>query len=520
MTVSSTRPPRPTGSPLSPHRRTAPPAGAGRSDLERPPAEGLRPQPATAPLTTLGLVTVLSGTFLAMFDFFVVNVALPTIGLDLHASAATLELVVAGYAVAYAVLLVLGGRLGDSLGRRRLFLAGTAAFTLASLLCGLAPTAGVLVGARILQGAAAAFMVPQVLGTIQAATQGPARARALGLYGATGGLAAVAGQVGGGALVSADLAGTGWRPIFLLNVPIGVAGLLVARRQLPETRADRPVGVDLSGTLLLGATLLALLLPAVEGRQLGWPAWLLGLLALAPVVGAGFVAVQVRHERRGRVPLLPPSLVAVGSMRAGLAAAIPFFTGFGGFMFAYALAESTAGRAGPLATGLGIAPMGAAFLVASLVAVRLVTRYGARVLVAGALLQCAGLLLTAVTVTLSHPFPGPAGLAPTMTVLGLGQGLVMSPLFRFALSRVPVHRAGAAGGLLVTVQQVSLAAGVAVLGGLFLTLAPRVGVRTAFQELVLVQAALAVVVALAVRRLREQGPVPGAVPVPVLTPAD
>jgi hypothetical protein len=378
-------------------------------------------------------------------------------------------------------------------------MAGVAGFTVASLACGLAPTAGALVAARVVQGAAAALMVPQVLGTIQAATVGTARARALGLYGATGGLAAVAGQLGGGALVSANLAGSGWRPIFLLNVPVGVAGFVAARRHLPQTRSQAPAGIDVPGTVLLAGTLLAVLLPAVEGRPLGWPGWLVGLLATAPLLGLGFVAAQRRLERRGRIPLLPPSVLAVGSMRAGLTAAVPFFTGFGGFMFVYALAESTAGRYGPLSTGLGIAPMGAAFLLTSLLAVRLVTRFGARVLAAGALVQCAGLLLTALIVIRARPFASPLELAPAMAMLGLGQGLVMSPLFRYALSGVPTHRAGVAGGLLVTVQQVSLAAGVALLGGLFLALSGTQGPgpRAAFGLVVLVQAGLAVIVAAA-----------------------
>jgi MFS family permease len=247
---------------------------------------GARPARPGEPrtLTAAGLTVILVGVLLPMIDFFIVNVALPTINTDLGASQPLLELVVSGYATAYALLLVLGGRLGDSIGRKRLFLAGMAAFTLTSLACGLAPTAVFLVVARAAQGASAAMMVPQVLATIQAATTGEQRSRALARYGAAGGLAAVLGQVLGGLLVSANIDSLGWRPIFLVNVPIGLAGMVLASRYVPDTRHGEPAPIDVPGTLLLGLTVLALLVPLTEGRSLGWPAWTVALLVLAPLV--------------------------------------------------------------------------------------------------------------------------------------------------------------------------------------------------------------------------------------------
>lgn len=218
---------------------------------------------------------------------------------DLGASPATLELLVAGHGIAYALLLVLGGRLGDAFGRRRLFLVGMAAFGITSLLCGLAPSIEFLVAARVAQGASAAFMVPQVLSTIQATMAGSQRARALGAYGATAGLSMVIGQLLGGALVSADLSGTGWRPSFLVNVPVAAVGLVLAARLVPETRSSDPARVDLQGTLLLGAAVPALLLPLMEGRSAGWPAWMPGSarwFRLPPVTRAG----AGRLRRRGR----------------------------------------------------------------------------------------------------------------------------------------------------------------------------------------------------------------------------
>ena len=200
-----------------------------------------RPQDTGAPrLRRPRAGHVLIGVLPADGDFFIVNVALPTIKHDLHASTGMLQLVVAGYAIAYALLLVVGGRLGDAVGRRRLFIVGMGAFTLASLACGLAPSIGTLVAARVVQGAAAAMMVPQVLSTIQATTTAPARARALGRFGATGGIAARGRSGLGGLLVSADIGGTGWRPIFLVNVPVGLAGLVLAARLVPETRSPDP----------------------------------------------------------------------------------------------------------------------------------------------------------------------------------------------------------------------------------------------------------------------------------------
>ena len=437
-----------------------------------------------------------------MIDFFIVNVALPTIDRDLHASQPLLELVVSGYATAYALLLVLGGRLGDSLGRKRLFLLGMAAFTVTSLACGLAPTADFLVIGRVAQGASAAMMVPQVLATIQAATTGERRIRALARYGATGGLAAVLGQVLGGVLVSANIDGLGWRPIFLVNVPIGLAGLVLARRYVPDTRHGAPAPIDGRGTLLLGLTVLALLVPLTEGRSLRWPVWTIVLLILAPVAAAAFAAVERRAERSGRTPLVPPSLLRHPSMRRGLVLALPFFAGFGAFMFCYALLVQDGLHASALTAGLGLVPMAAAFLLASLSTSRLLARFGAKVLAAGGLLQAAGLVILGLTVYLGWPHVSVADLAPGLAVAGLGQGLVMSPLFGIVLSNVPPAVAGAGSGVLTTTQQTALALGVATLGSLFLALAAEgTGVRKAFVAVLAVQVVVAIGVAAGARRL-------------------
>ncbi|MGW4482732.1 MFS transporter [Amycolatopsis sp. NPDC004368] len=447
--------------------------------------------PTRPALTSAGLVTVLLGAALPIIDFFIVNVALPTINADLHASTATLELVVAAYGIAYAVLLVLGGRLGDAFGRRRLFLVGLALFTSTSLICGLAPDALTLVLARAAQGAASAMLLPQVLSIIQAGTEGAHRSRALGYYGATGGIATVVGQLLGGALVAADLWGTTWRPIFLVNVPIGLVGLLIARRTVPDSRATNPLGVDRWGTVLLAASLLTLLVPLMEGSALGWPWWTIVLLVLFPFAVFAFARVESRLESRGGMPLLPPALVRTANVRHGLVVAVPFFCGFGSFMFVYAVTLQEGLHLGPLASGLVLTPMAVAYFLTSLVSSRLVTRLGRQVVPLGGVILALGLVVLAVSAWLAWPSLSLWQLAPAMVLIGVGNGMAMTTLFRVVLSRVPHDLAGIGGGVMTTTQQTSLALGVAVFGSLFAGLSTgSVGYEGAF---VVVMGLLAVV---------------------------
>ncbi len=399
------------------------------------------PPAASAALSPLGLITVLVGVFLPVTDFFIVNVALPTIDHDLRASAGMLQLVVAGYAIAYALLLVVGGRLGDALGRRRLFLLGMAAFTVTSLACGLAPNVELLVAFRALQGAAAALMLPQVLSTIQASTTGDARNRALGLYGATAGIASAAGQLLGGLLISADIAGSQWRSIFLVNVPVGIVGLIVARRVVPDTRSEDPAAIDTRGTLLLALSLLFLLIPLTEGRSLGWPLWTIVLLAASPLVGVAFVRTERAVEAGGRMPLVPLSLLEAPSMRKGLLVGLPFFTAFGGFMFVYALSLQDGAGLSPLRTGLILLPMALVFLATSLSVARLLARFGRRVLVAGGLIDAAGMVVLGVGLSASWPHPSGLALVPGHDDHRPGTGSAHEPHLR----RPALRRAGPSG---------------------------------------------------------------------------
>ncbi|GHD98652.1 MFS transporter [Streptomyces alanosinicus] len=451
-----------------------------------------RAVPATAAPPALGgpgLFTVLLAAALPLVDFFIVNVALPAIGADLHAGEAVLELVVAGYGVAYAVLLVLGGRLGDLFGRRRLFLGGMAAFGLTSLACGLAPGAWSLVAARIAQGAAAAAMLPQVLATIQSTTRGARRAKAMSLYGATAGLSMVAGQILGGVLVAADVAGTGWRSVFLVNVPVVVVGLVLAVRVVPETRSPHPEPVDGPGTVLLAVSLLTLLAPLTEGRAAGWPLWTWLSLAAFPFAAGAFWAVERRADRAGRTPLVPPSVLALASLRRGLVLLVPFSIGFSGFMFVIALVLQQGAGLGPVRAGLALAPMAVTFLFTSLAGPRLIGRYGTRVVTAGSVVQGVGVLLIALAAWRDWPRLDIGSLLPGAAVAGAGQALQLPNVMRLVMSEVPSARAGVGSGVMITTQQSALALGVATLGTLFLTLEPHLGMRDALVTTLLVQLA-------------------------------
>ncbi|WP_052869581.1 MFS transporter [Streptomyces niger] len=461
--------------------------GLPAPDPTTPAAAAAEQAAPAARLTALGLATLLLGAALPMTDFFIVNVALPSIGRDLRAGPAVLEMVAAAYAMAYAVLLVLGGRLGDTYGRRRLFLWGAAAFGVTSLACGLAPDAWSLVAARAAQGAASAVMLPQVLATIHATTSGGRRGRALGLYGATGGVAGVAGQLLGGLLVSADLLGTGWRAIFLVNVPVVAAILLLGRFSVPDSRAVRPARSDRAGTALFALALVALLLPLTEGRAAGGPLWSWLLLAAAPVLAWAFYVVERRAERGGGAPLLPPSLLREPGLRRGLAVAVPLFAGFGGFMFVIAVALQQGLGLSPVPAGAAVVPMSVTYLVTSVWGPRLAPRLGSRVLTAGAVAHAVGLALLAATVLAGWPDLNPVSLAPTMAVIGAGQGFQLPTYFRVMLAAVPPERAGAGSGLSVTAQQTCLALGVATIGSVFLGLVPSAGVRNALLVALAVQ---------------------------------
>jgi MFS family permease len=463
------------------------------------------PAPAVAdvdvrPLRAAGLAPLLAALFMAVMDLSSTNVALPAIGADLHASAATLELVVAGYGVPYALVLVIGGRLGDAFGRRRLLVIGVLAFVATSVMCAVAPTGATLVGARMAQGVAAALMVPQLLATVQATTSGAHRMRAIGLYGAAAGFAIVAGQILGGVFVATDAFGIGWRALFAVNVPIGVAVAALAPRLVPETRGRR-AGVDVAGTALFALPVTALLVPLTLGHAQRWPAWsIVALLLVVPLLGA-LVAVERRVERAGGEPLMPTALLRVPVARAGLAITALFFLCFSGFLFSYAMATQRDLHQSAATAGLGLLPFGVAFLVTS-VAIGRSSMTGQAAVRRGAALQALGVGASAVVVAATWPHLHVWELAPSLVVTGVAQGMIVPSLFRTILAGVPSHVAGASSGLLNTTQQLAIGLGAAVFGVVGETFAGHAAAGAGFVTVLVVQAVSALLIVWAARRLR------------------
>ncbi|MEV4168761.1 MFS transporter [Nonomuraea sp. NPDC049709] len=412
------------------------------------------------------LAVLLSAWFMAQFDFFVVNVAAPSIEHDLRAGPAALELIVGGYAFTYAAGMITGGRLGDRYGYRRMFVWGVAAFTVASLLCGIAATPAQLVAARLLQGLAGAVMVPQVLATISAAFPPEERGRALGWYGATGGLGSIAGQVLGGLLLTADVLGLGWRVIFLINLPVGLVVVPLAGWLLPEVETGRRARLDLPGATGLAAALALVLVPLGLGNSLGWPVWTWACMAASVPV----FALTWRRQRvlgaRGGQPVLDLALLKVHSYQAGIGSIVAFMAYFASFMFTLTLLLQAGRGLTAFQAGLVFAPMGVMFSITSLLGTRLVRRYGLIVVMIGGTVTALGLGLMVAGAGLGLPY-----VVAALILVGAGNGLVLPQLIGAALVEVAPHQAGIGSGILSTAQQFAGAGGVAVIGAVFFAVA-------------------------------------------------
>ncbi|HMH36227.1 MAG TPA: MFS transporter, partial [Streptosporangiaceae bacterium] len=340
--------------------------------MEEPMALPTRIAPAPGDTTTshaswLMLAVLLLGQFMCIVDVLVTNVAMPSIAASLRASGASLQLVVGGYTIAYAMLLITGARLGDRYGRRRAYLAGVLIFTIASLACALAPDSQALIGFRLVQGAGAAILVPQVFSIIQLNFTGPARARALSAYAAVLSAGAVTGLVLGGVVVTADLFGTGWRPVFAINVPIGIVLAAAVPRLVPpdETSADAPAGrtrkLDLAGLAAGACAVLLIVLPLVLGREEGWPAWCFGCIAAGAVLAAGFVLIERRAAARGGDPLLNLAVLRAPALPSGLVTLAATQIAYGGLLFAYTLHLQAGLGESALRAGLSYLPFAAVF---------------------------------------------------------------------------------------------------------------------------------------------------------------
>jgi len=417
----------------------------------------------------LVLAIVLIGQFMAVLDASIVNVAAPSIHASLSASGAGLQLVVAGYTITYAVLLVTGARLGDILGHRRVFLAGLVLFTLASLGCGLAGTAGLLIALRFTQGAGAAMMIPQVLSLIQRTHAGPARARAMSRYSAVLAGGAVVGQMVGGLLISANLFGSSWRPVFLVNVPIGVALLVAGARALPHGKGEPGRTLDLPGLALLIPAVLAFVLPLVLGQPEHWPVWGWLLMTASVPLAAAFAAAERRAAGGGGTPLIPGRVLRVPGVPVAIAALLVVMTVFSGFFFTLALHLQDGLGYSPLRAGLVFAPAAAAFALVSLNWRRLPARWHSPLIAGGFALFAIG--MAGLAWVLRDGGTGGAGLYLLAGLSGAGMAAAFSPLMTRVLLRVPVELAADATGVVVTVNQLGLLVGVATFGTLYLNLA-------------------------------------------------
>lgn len=416
----------------------------------------------------IALAVVMTASFMDLVDATIVNVAIPSIQRDTGAGFSAVQWITAGYALAFAVGLITGGRLGDIYGRKRIFLTGTACFTVASLLCGLAAGPEMLVATRMLQGGAAALMVPQVLSIIHATFCGEERGKVFGMFGAVIGLAAVTGPLLGALLTQWDLFGLQWRPIFLINLPVGIAGLLLGRRFIDESKAPKALRLDLIGVALATAGLLLILYPLVQGRENGWPLWGHAMMAGGLAVLAGFVRYERAKKDRDGSPLVELSLFRARSFAAGVGVQLIFGVACGLFFLVWTLYMQAGLGWSPLHAGLTGLPFTIACSASAGMSVQLlVPRFGRRVLQGGALITAAGALIYIGMAVRYGQSVHSWQMALPLLVMGAGMGMVFSPLTDAVLSEVPREHAGSASGLINTTNQLGNAFGLALVSVAF-----------------------------------------------------
>ncbi|MBR0718040.1 MFS transporter [Bradyrhizobium liaoningense] len=424
------------------------------------------------------LATVVAAQFMFGVDAFIVNVAIPTIAIDLHATPAQIESVIAIYLIAYATLVVTGGRLGDIHGTKSVFVAGVLGFTLTSLWCGLAQTGPELIVARLAQGATAALMVPQVLTTLHLLFPDESRSRAFAIYGIVLGLAGAAGFLLGGLLVTIDLAGTGWRSVFFVNVPFGLIIAAAALKIMPTVPRRAGTRLDVAGSLVLFASLLCLIGPLLFGHDFGWAPWLWAVMGVGVAILAGFLRLERAVAAGGGMPLIDLTLLADAAFLRGLGAAFFFFVANLSFYLILTLFVQKGLHIAPLKAGLVLLPLALAFVVASRHSGARARHRGTRVLIEGCMLQIIG--LAALALVAANVDAPSSSLALTMAIFGYGQGLVMAPLSSAVLSTVKPGAAGSASGMYGTTIQIGNAAGVAAIGAVFFAVESAHSSRAAF----------------------------------------
>ncbi|MEW2414238.1 MFS transporter [Streptomyces sp. NPDC046866] len=433
------------------------------------PAERTTTPDAPAPVSPeadrrrwLALAIVMAASFMDLVDVTIVNIAIPRMRGDFGASTSAIQWITAGYALAFAAGLITGGRLGDIYGRKRLFLIGISGFTAASLLCGIAPNPDVLVASRLLQGGMAAMMVPQVLAIIHATFPPHERGKVFGMFGAIVGLGAVSGPMLGALLTEWNILGLEWRPIFLINLPVGILGIILGRRFISESKAPKALKLDLVGVVLATLGLVMLIFPLTHGRENGWPLWGFVSMAAVPFVFAGFIAYEKHKIRKDGSPLVELSLFKVKSFAGGIAVQLTFGVATGMFFLVWTLYMQVGLGWSALRAGLTGIPFSLAVSVAAGMSVqKLVPRFGRKVLQAGALTMAAGVLLY--IWESQHYGMGIASwqMAAPLIVMGIGMGLIVAPLTDTVLSEVPREHAGSASGLINTTGQMGNALGLA-----------------------------------------------------------
>ena len=423
-----------------------------------------RPTPNTR-LAWLGFMVVVAASVMDLLDSTIAQTAAPAIRRDLGGSYASLEWISAAYTLAMAVTLLLGSRLGDVLGRRRVLLAGIGGFVITSALCALAPSPNALIAARALQGAVAAVMVPQGFGLIRELFGDEGQQKAFGVFGPIMGLAAIAGPLVGGGLVNLDLLGTGWRAIFLVNVPVGLVAIAAGRRFLPRSAPATP-GARLDAPSVALAMLggFALVYPLIEGREHGWPAWSFGLLGVGILTLTAFGLLQARRQRQGRAPLVETSILKRRAYVAGLAVVLGFIGAMGGMMIALNVMFQTGLGFTPLACAVATVAIPIAAIGGSITSSTLLPKLGRHTMHIGIVLMAVGLVVADVVMRSAGGGLTAWDLAGPLTITGFGMGMVFVPMFDVILAGVAPHEMGSASGLLESIQQLAMSLGIAAVG--------------------------------------------------------
>jgi EmrB/QacA subfamily drug resistance transporter len=416
----------------------------------------------------IALFVILGAEVMDLIDALVTTIAGPSIQADLNGTGSLIQWLGAGYTLAMAVGLLTGGRLGDLYGRKRMFMIGAAGFVAASMLCAAAQNPEVLIGARIMQGLFGAVMLPQGLGLIKEMFPPNEMGKAFGAFGPVMGLSAVGGPILAGWLVSADFFGTGWRMIFLINLPLGLLAIIGAWKFLPESRAAHASRLDLPGVALFSVAAGLLVYPLVQGRELDWPAWTFAAMAGSFAVFALFGWQQVSKQRSGGDPLVVPSLFRKRAFTGGLISGLAFFSGMIGFGLVFNLYIQLGLGYSPLKAGLAGVPQAVGMVIGfGLASAGLMEKLGRTLMHLGLAVMTAGVIGFAVTLDIAGIGVTPWQLAPALGVVGIGMGLLMAPFFNIVLTGVEEHETGSASGALTAIQQLGGALGIAVLGTIF-----------------------------------------------------